>query len=294
MNRRRRKRWAGLLYVLPAGLILGVFQLFPVLYAFGLSLTDWNFIRPRASFVGLAQYRRLIADPSFHIAIVNTLVYTVGVVAASSLLGLVLAVLVNRKIPGIGIYRTLLFLPVIVATSTAAVVWRWMYAPNAAGLVNQVIGWLGLPPQRWLIDPDLALPAVMVMSIWQSTGYAMVIFLAGLQGISRQVQEAAMVDGAGRWQRLRYVTLPLLAPTIFFVVVVTMIHSFQAVSQVMILTEGGPLSRTLLVVYYLYQKAFESFDAAYGSAIAMVLFLCIAAFTLLQWKVAERRVHYGD
>jgi len=293
MRTRKRRRWAGLLYVLPAFAILSIFQLFPVLYAAGISFTDWNLIRPQANFVGFEQYKTLLSDPSFHIAIQNTFKYTIVVVLVSGILGLLLAIVLNQRLPGVGIYRTLLFLPVVTATSTAAVVWKWMYAPNASGLLNQAIGLVGMAPKRWLLDPSLALPAVMVMSIWQSVGYSMVIFLAGLQNISRAVIEAATVDGANRWHTIRYIILPLLTPTIFFVGIVTVIHSFQAVSQVIILTEGGPLRRTLLVVYYLYQQAFGSFKMAYGSAIAVVVFLCIALFTLLQWRIGEKRVHYG-
>lgn len=294
MNRKGLRRWAGLLYVLPAALILGIFQLYPVLYGLGISLTDANFLRREVNFVGLKHYQDLLHDPYFHTAVVNTIVYTLGVVLISGTLGLVLAVILNRRFFGVGLYRTLLFLPVVTATSTAAVVWKWMYTPDPSGLVNRVIGWVGFEPQRWLVNPTLAMPAVMAMSIWQSTGYSMVIFLAGLQGISRSAIEAAKVDGAGRWQVFRYITLPLLTPTLFFVLVVSVIHSFQAVSQVMILTEGGPLRRTLLVVYYLYQQAFGSFKMGYGSAIAMVLFIFLALFTLLQWKVSQKRVHYGD
>lgn len=293
MTPARYRRWAGLLYVLPAASILGTFHLFPLVYAFWLSLTDWNFIRPRVAYVGLKQYQTMLADPSFHIALRNTVVYTLGVVVISGVLGLLLAVALNRRLALSGLFRTLIFLPVVTATSTAAVVWKWMYAPNASGLINQVIGLLGIPAQRWLLDPDLALPAVMAMSVWQSTGYAMVIFLAGLQNISRPVVEAAMVDGAGGWQRFRYITVPLLTPTIFFVGIVSIIHSFQAVSQVIILTEGGPLRRTLLLVYYLYQQAFGAFKMGYGAAMAMTLFALLALFTLLQWRLGERKVHYG-
>lgn len=294
MIRKIITRWAGLFYVLPAALVLGIFHLYPVVYGLALSLTDANFLRREVRFVGFANYQELFTDPYFRIAVRNTVVYTVGVVLISGALGLFLALVLNRRFAGVGLYRTLLFLPVVTATSTAAVIWKWMYAPSAAGLVNRVIGWFGLEPQRWLIDPYLALPAVMAMSIWQSTGYSMVIFLAGLQGISPAVVEAAKVDGAGRWQIFRYITLPLLSPTLFFVLIVSVIHSFQAVSQVMILTEGGPLRRTLLVVYYLYQQAFGAFRMSYGAAIAMVLFVFLAVFTLVQWKVAEKRVHYGE
>lgn len=293
MSHSKFRRWAGLLYVLPAALILGTFHLLPVFYAFWLSLTDWNFIRPRINYVGLRQYETMLSDPAFQIALKNTVVYTISVVVISAAFGLALAIALNHRIRGSGLYRTLIFLPVITATSTAAVVWKWMYAPNASGFFNQIIGLVGLSPQRWLLDPNLAMPAVIAMSIWQSTGYSMIIFLAGLQSISRQVIEAAMVDGAGGWQRFRFITVPLLTPTLFFVSVVSVIHSFQAVSQVMILTEGGPLRRTLLLVYYLYQQAFGSFRMGYGAAIAMTLFVCIAIFTLIQWKVAEKRVHYG-
>lgn len=293
MSRAHRQEWTGLLYVLPAGILLALFHWFPAAYAFRLSLLDWNLIRPRAHEVGLENYRRLLDDPSFWTAVRNTLTYTLGVVPVTMTLALALAVLLNRRLKGASLYRTLLFLPVVTATSTAAVVWKWIYHPDESGLLNGFLGWFGIEPQYFLLNPELAMPAVMLMSVWQGLGYDMVILLAGLQNIPRHVVEAAEIDGASPWQRFRLVSLPLLTPSLFFVLIVSIIHSFQVAAQVIVLTGGGPLERTLVLVYYLYQQGFASFRMGYAAAIACVLLLTIVVLTLAQWKIAEKRVEYG-
>lgn len=295
----RTRRWRvlrhieGYLYVLPAFVILGVFHLWPSVYTFVLSLHDWNFIRRVPRYIGLANYERLIADEYFWLALRNTAVYSLGVVPASIAIGLALALLLTGTRRS-ALYRVLLFTPVVTAASAASIIWKWMYAPGADGLLNRLIGLAGLGPERWLQDPELAMPSVVLLGIWKSIGYNVVIFYAGLRNISREYREAARIDGASPWQEFSRIVFPLLAPTTFFVLVVSVISSFQVFSQVYVMTGGGPLNRTLVLVYYLYNQAFGSFRIGYASAIAFVLFVILLALTLVQRLVLQPRIHYDN
>ena len=296
---RRTRRWRvlrhieGYAYIIPAFLILGLFHLWPAAYTFFLSLHDWNFIRRAPRYIGLANYERLIADEYFWIALRNTAFYALGVVPASIVLGLVLAYLLSGSRLS-ALYRVLLFTPVVTAASAASVIWKWLYAPGPDGLFNRIIGLLGLGPERWLQDPALAMPSVILLGIWKSVGYNVVIFYAGLRNISREYREAARMDGASPWQEFWHIVFPLLTPTTFFVLVVSVISSFQVFSQVYVMTGGGPLNRTLVLVYYLYNRAFGSFRIGYASAIAFVLFVIIFALTWVQRVVLQPRIHYDN
>lgn len=281
------------MYVLPAFAVLAVFQLWPSVYTFFLSLHDWNFIRRNPAYVGLANYERLLADPYFWTALRNTAIYTLGVVPPSMVLGLGLAYLLSG-VRRSALYRVLLFTPVVTASSAAAVIWRWLYAPGPDGFFNRLIGLIGLGPERWLQDPALAMPSVILLGIWKSVGYNVVIFYAGLRNISPEYREAARIDGASPWQEFSRIVLPLLAPTTFFVLVVSVIGSFQVFSQVYVMTRGGPLNRTLVLVYYLYERAFGSFRIGYASAIAFVLFVILFTLTLVQRLILQPRIHYDN
>jgi len=295
-----RTRWRrvlhhleGYAYVLPAFLILGAFHLWPSIYTFVLSLYDWNFIRPVPRFVGFANYQRLATDEYFWIALQNTAVYALGVVPASMALALGLALLLTQSRLS-AVYRILLFTPVVTASSAASVIWKWLYDPRPDGFFNRLIGLVGLGPERWLQDPDLALFSVILLGIWKSVGYNVVIFYAGLRNISREYREAARIDGASAWQEFTRIVFPLLAPTTFFVLVVSVISSFQVFSQVYVMTGGGPLNRTLVLVYYLYNQAFGSFRIGYAAAIAFVLFVILFALTWVQRAVLQPRIHYDN
>jgi len=282
----------GYLYILPAFLILGLFHLWPSVYTFFLSLHNWNFIRRNPTFIGFANFQRLWSDEYFWIALKNTAVYALGVVPASIVIGLCLALLLSEGGRLSVLYRVLLFTPVVTAASAAAVIWKWLYAPGADGFFNILLGLFGLGPYRWLQDPSLAMPSVILLGIWKSIGYNVVIFYAGLRNISREYREAARIDGASPWQELVHIVLPLLAPTTYFVLIVSTISSFQVFSQVYVMTGGGPLNRTLVLVYYLYDRAFASFRIGYAAAIAFVLFVIIMALTLAQRAVLQHRIHY--
>lgn len=272
--------------------MLVTFHFAPVFYAFYVSLLDWNYISPNPEFVGFANYAALLKDSDFVTSLLNTVYYVVGTVPTSMAVALVVAILLNQKIRGLAWYRTVYFLPVITAANAVAIIWFWIYHPDYSGLLNGILDKLGLPIQSWLLDPKWAMPCIILMSIWKGLGYNVVIFLAGLQNISSEYYEAAQIDGARGWSIFRYITWPLLSPTTFFVLIISVIGSFQVFSQVYVMTRGGPLKSTLVVVYYLYKVGFEDFKMGYASAMAYALFVIIFALTLLQRKYIGSRVYY--
>lgn len=282
----------GYLYVLPAFAILAVFHLWPAVYTFYLSLHNWNLIRRVPTYIGFSNYQRLWSDEYFWIALGNTTTYALGVVPASAILGLLLALLLVDVNRWAGTYRVLLFTPVVTAASAAAVIWKWLYAPDPDGFFNLLVGLAGAGPFRWLQDPNLAMLSVIILGVWKSVGYNVVIFYAGLRNIAKEYREAARIDGASAWQEFRYIIWPLLMPTTYFVLIVSVISSFQVFSQVYVMTGGGPVNRTLVLVYYIYDRAFASFRIGYAAAIACVLFLIILGLTLVQRALLQNRIHY--
>lgn len=282
------------LFLLPAATILFVFHIYPVLYAGWLSLYKWNMISPNREWLGLQNYVDLFRDPLFLKSLWNTVYYVVGSVPTGMILALAIAVLLNTKIRGLGIYRTIYFLPVVTAINAVAIIWMWIYAPDAYGLLNGVLGWFGISPKQWLLTPELVMPALIIMSVWKGLGYNVVIFLAGLQNIAPEYYEAAAIDGANAWKRFRHITLPLLSPTTFFILIISIIGSFQVFSQVYIMFPdgGGPLNSALVVVLYLFQNAFIYYQMGYAAAMAYVLFFIIFALTMLQRYALGGRIHY--
>jgi multiple sugar transport system permease protein len=206
-------------------------------------------------------------------------------------LALLFAVALNQRIRGIVFYRTAYFLPVISSTVAISLIWEWLYEPQY-GLLNYVLGFLGIHGIQWLGDPNTAMPSIMIVSIWRDLGFNMVIFLAGLQAVPQELHEAAAIDGAGSFERFRFVTLPMLSPTIFFVIVLSIIGSFKVFDQAYVMTQGGPLNATTTVVYYIFTQAFQWFHMGYAAALGYVLFAIILAFTLLQFKLQRSWVHY--
>jgi multiple sugar transport system permease protein len=263
--------------------------LFPVVASLALSTSSWDLIgRPR--FIALGNYRALLGDPLFGRVMLNTLYYSAGAVPLVVIVSLGLALALNQPIRGRVLYRTAFFMPVVSSTVAVALVWRWIYAPF--GVLNLITTRLGLPAIGWLTTPAWAMPAVILMSVWQSMGYSMVIFLAGLQGVPQHLYDAAAVDGATGWRRFWHITLPLLSPTTFFVSVMAVITSFQAFGQVYVLTGGGPAYATSTIVFYIYEKAFLSLHMGYASALAWVLFAVILALTAIQMRYGQKWVTY--
>jgi multiple sugar transport system permease protein len=286
----RSEHFAGWAFVLPATLLIAGFGLVPIGWALLLSFQSSDFVSP-AKWVGLANYRALVHDPEFHSSLVRSLVYTALFVPISVLGGLAVAVALNAKVRFISIYRTAVFIPVACSTVATAIIFNWLLEPTF-GVVNYVLGWVGLGPYGYFQDPDQALPSVVAMTSWGWIGFNAIVYLAALQSIPGELIEAASIDGAGRFAIFRRIVWPLLGPATLFLVVWSSINALQVFDEIYVSTRGGPLHATTVVVYYLYQQAFQFFAAGYGAAIAYVLFVAILALTLLQFWVAKRRVHY--
>jgi ABC-type sugar transport system permease subunit len=269
--------------------VMAIFVFWPIVQAFILSLQKWRFGTGKTQWVGLENYQRLLDDPRVRGAFSNTIEYTLVVVPVTLLLALLLALALNERIPGRSFYRAVFFLPVIASFAIVAIVWRFLLNPDI-GLLAYWSREIGIPTRSWLRDARYAMPAVMIVSIWKNVGFNMVILLAGLQGISEVYYEAAKVDGAGRWQRFRHVTLPLLRPTWTFVLIISIISSFQVFDQVWVMTpRGGPLHSTETVVTYIYYQGIELLDISYAASIGVVLFIVVFVLTLIQLRAFRFR-----
>ncbi len=286
----RDGRWAAL-FLAPTILGLVVLSAGPILASFALSLTDWDLLSP-PTFVGLDNFTRLLSDERFLLALRNTAFFTVTSVPIGLVLGLGLALALDQRIRGIAIIRTAYFLPVVTSTAAIALVWLWIYSPQG-GLLNELLGIFGIPAQKWVTDPLWAMPSIVAMSVWQGLGITVIILLAGLQSIPQEYHDAAAVDGAGRWARFRFVTLPLLTPTLFFTGILAFIAAFQVFDQVYVLARPGePTKATITLVYFIYQDGFEQFKMGYASAASWILFLIVAVLTLVYFRSQQRWVHY--
>jgi multiple sugar transport system permease protein len=276
----RREARAGLLFVLPWLLSLLIFTSYPVLATFYLSLTDYNVVQP-STWVGLHNYRTMLtADPPFWTSVRNTTFYTLLAVPLGLMGSLGLALLLNLPVRGLGIYRTLVYLPVLAPPVASTIIFMGLFDPDG-GLINAALQQVGLPAPGWLQDPTWSKPALVVLSLW-GLGAGALIFLAGLQEIPPALLEAAAIDGAGPWQRFRYITLPLLTPVILFNLVIGVIGSFHVFTPALISggTTGKPLESTLMLMVHIYRNAFRYFAMGYASALAVVLFLAVLLLTL--------------
>ncbi len=285
---RRQARWA---YAFLSLSVLGlfVFSILPILAAFGLGFVNWTLLSP-PEWAGTSNFQRLLGDAYFWNALKNTIYYVAGVMPGIAI-SLLLAVLLNQKLRFTTTYRVLYYLPTITMWVAIALVWKWLYSPQY-GLVNWALGLVGIKGPAWLSNPHWAMPAQIFTSWWKGAGYNMLILLAGLQGIPDIYYEAASIDGANGWHKFRYVTLPLLTPTIYFVVVMTFIGSFGVFAQIYIMTEGGPGQATTTLIYYLFQNAFKYFDVGYANVLAIAFFVIVFVFTIVQTQLQKRWVHY--
>jgi multiple sugar transport system permease protein len=294
-----RFRWhPGYAFVAPALGLLAVFFLLPTLAALVLSFTDFDVYAVadlrRLRLVGLANYVRLLHDARFWTALRNTVWFVLVAGPASIGVSLAAALLVDAKVVrGRAIFRTILFLPVVTTLVAVAVVWRYLYHPRY-GLLNQLLGAVGIAPVDWLGDPAWALPALALLAVWKNFGFNMLIFLAGLQAIPERLSEAARLDGAGRWQELWHLTVPMLAPTFVFVGVITTIGYLQLFAEPYVMTQGGPANSTLSVVLLMYEEGFRWWNLGYGAAVAFVLFALILTVSLLQLWLQRRALAGGS
>jgi len=270
-----------LLFLSPWLLTLAAFYLFPVVYSLVLSLLNFNPLSPSATtWAGLANYVKAFRDPVLGKAAVNTLYFVVGTVPVTTVLALVLAILLNRSLPGQTFFRAGFFVPTLVSMVVISLVFKQLYAQD--GILNQALSLLGIQGKAWLLDERTALPGIMVMDVWSAVGYYMLLFLAGLQAIPGELYEAASIDGSSKLSQVFQITLPHLRPVALVVIVVNTIRSFQVFIEVFVMTRGGPLNSTLTVVYDLYERAFYRFEMGYASAIAYLLFAVIFIVSLIQ------------
>jgi multiple sugar transport system permease protein len=284
-----RAGWVAL-FLLPSLLGLAIFTLVPIVSSLGLTMFDWDLLTP-PKFVGLDNFNNLFHDATFWDSLVHTLGFIVGYIPLVMATGLGMALLLNRALKGVAIFRTAFFIPVVSAWVAIALIWQWIFNPQF-GLLNYLLGFVGIHGPAWLFDPQWAMPAIILTSVWKDTGFVMVIFLAGLQNIPGEYYEASHVDGANGWQQFRSITLPLLSPTTFFALIISLINSFQVFDQVWIMTAGGPAGATTVLVEQIVKNAFSYSKMGYAAAISWVLFVLVFAVTLFQTRVQRRWVSY--
>jgi len=286
----RRRAWAGRLFVAPNLTAVAVFMLFPLGFSLYMSFQKWDVFRP-PKFVGLKNFEELFtSDPLFLIAIRNTVIFTLGTVVPTVLVSLVVAGVLNRKVKGIGIFRTIVFLPLAISSVVMAVVWQFVFNTDN-GLLNIMLGWIGIGPVPWLVEPRWAMVSLCIVSVWRSVPFATVILLAAMQGVPETVYEAAKIDGAGEIRQFAFITVPLIRGAMSFVVVISIIHAFQAFDMVYVLNgaNGGPETATYVLGIMLFQHAFSFLEFGYASALAWVMFAILLVVTVLQLRLTRQR-----
>ena len=275
----------GLLFILPAMLGILIFIIIPIFCSFGLSFTKWDLLNS-VQFVGFGNYKALLNDKLFYKILANTIVFALSVSVLGVVIPLVLASILNAKIRGSEFFKSAYFLPFITPMVVIGIVWAWIFDPNI-GFLSQILH----IHINWLYDSNFAMPALIIVSVWKLIGYNMIIFLSGFSNISQNLFEAARIDGANAVQTFKNITVPLLSPTIFFVIIITAISSFQVFDLIYLMTEGGPFDSTNVLVYAIYKNAFEYFNVGKASAIAYVLFTIILILTLIQWNLRKKVVY---
>ena len=283
-----KQNYAAWLFILPAVAGTFVFIIIPVICSFGLSFCKWDLVNP-IQFAGIDNYRQIFTEPLFYKIFLNTVVFAVSTSVFGVIIPLVLAVILNNKIRGSEFYKTAYFLPFITPMIVIGVVWQWIFDPNI-GILNNFLQ----IHINWLYDTRFAMPALIIVSVWKLIGYNMIIFLSSLSTINQSLFEAAKIDGASPVQTFKSVTVPLMSPTIFFVVIITAISSFQIFDLIYLMTQGGPLDSTNVLVYAIYKNAFEYFNVGKASAIAYVLFVVILVLTLIQWNLRKKLVYIEE
>ncbi len=283
----RRRIFHAYLFISPVIILFGIFRVIPSLQTLAYSFFKVELIRGRFVFVGLEHFRTLLQDDTFLKAMGNTVLYVASIVPISAGIALGLAVLFNGPLRGKELFKALYFSPMVTSTVAAAMVWWWMYNPQY-GIFNVILKLVGVPAQPWLMSSRQALGCIVAFSVWKTLGYNMVIYLAGLQAIPEEIEEAARIDGAGPFTRFFSITIPLLSPTTAFILLYNTILAFQVFDQVFVLTSGGPANASTVVVLEIYKQAFERYNFGYAAAQAMVLFWCILAVTIIQFVYTRR------
>lgn len=280
-----QQNFAGVLFILPALLGTIVFIIIPIICSFGLSFAKWDLLNP-IQYVGLENYKVVLTEPVFVKIIINTFVYAIATSIFGVIIPLILACIINTKIKGADFFKTAYFLPFVTPMIVIGIIWEWIFDPNI-GCLNHFLH-LHI---NWLYDTNFAMPALIIVSVWKLIGYNMILFLTGLSTINQELLEASKIDGANAYNTFKNITIPLLSPTIFFVTIITAITSFQVFDLIYVMTQGGPLDSTNVLVYAIYKNAFEYFNIGKASALAYVLFAIIFILTIIQWKLKSKLVY---
>ena len=280
--------WA---FVTPATVLIVLFGLLPIAWSLLLSFQKSDLLTPSTPWVGTSNYRQLVHDQAFATAAQHTIVYTALFVPATMIVGVLIAVALNRPVRGITFYRTAAYVTIAVSTINEAIIFTWLFEPNF-GIVNRVTALVGIPAQQWLSDPSQALSVIVIMTVWGWAGFAVIVYLAALQGIPHELYDAAAIDGARPAAMFRTITVPLLSPASLFLAIWLSINALQLFDEVYLTTRGGPLHATTVIVYYLWDQAFNQFNAGYAAALAYVLFMATLVITFIQFRVGDRYAHY--
>lgn len=288
-KRNKESMW-GYIFIAPQVIGMCLFIIAPVIASFFISFTEWDFVSS-PKWVGIRNYETQLTSPLFWKILGNTVYYTVATVAGGIILAVLLALLVNVKLKGVEIYRALYFIPVITPMVAVALVWVWLYNPDF-GVINYLLSLIGINGPDWLASVTWAMPAIIIMSLWKGLGYNMTIFLAGLQDIPSSLYEAAEIDGANSWSKFRYITLPMLSPILFFVLIMSLIGGFQMFTESYVMTRGGPADATNVIVLQIYNLAFRWWKMGEAAAISWILFVIILTITFVQFSLSKKWVFY--
>lgn len=295
MNKNKKllkSNWLTLLcFILPCLIPLTAFWIFPMFYSFYISFTDWDFMSEEYNMVALGNYQSILTDKQFYKVLWNTFYFVVGTTIPTLVLGLCFALLVVKKIHLGGIYRTLLFSPWITPMVAVSIVWSWIFEPKV-GILNQVLGMLHLGQPGWLQSSQWAMVAVIIVTVWKGIGWAMIFYLDALKKVPKELYQAASIDGTPPFRQLMKITLPMISPTTFFLVIILAIDALQAYDQFQILTQGGPAGSTRTILYMYYQMAFEEYNMGRATALATILIVITAILSAIQFYVSKKWVHY--
>ncbi len=293
-TRKKRNRRAYALFALlafPNMILIAVFAYWPVIGNIFLSLTSWDMVAPQPLFVGMDNYIRLFTDPDFMDVMGRTLVWVSAVVVLSLVLGLAMAFLFSLRAPGTPAVTAMAFSPHVISGAAVAAIWLFIFDPNF-GLSRAIFAVFGSDSPNWTTEASWALPALIIVAVWKGVGFVAIVYLAALQGVPHDIQEAARLDGANRWQVLRHVIMPLLSPTTFFLTITQIISAFQSFDLIAMMTGGGPAGSTTTLSWFIYEQGFKSFDAGYAAAASVLMFVILLCVTAAQLRYAERKVHY--
>lgn len=292
MRNKNKENLTGFLFILPALLPLLVFWILPVLFSGGLSFTNWDMMSEDIKFMGFKNYTSLLRDPNFGRVLTNTLVFAVGSTIPTIFLGMMIALFMNGARRGTGIYRTIIFAPYITPMVAISVVWSWIFEPRV-GILNFLMRLVGLPESQWLQSSKTAMLSVLIVTTWKSLGWTMIFYMEAIRKVPASLLESAAMDGASGFWRFIKITLPMISPTTFFLVIMSTISSLQAYDQIQVLTQGGPAGATRTLLYYYYQEAFQNFNTGKASAVAVILVIITVVLSLVETRISKKTVFYN-